>query len=170
MFSCFLELTHPSVLLPTSYELPLHSPFLPVVVCHSAIVFHSAIVCRTYSVQRNMMWHTPNALPHCNCNQPRNSSFLPQSTQRLASSTLPSFPPLTCGSTWTWNNCVRYGGVSGIFQFWDTTALFSPVKVHKKCINLQYNRKNWPKFRVHCTKRTPTWKNKYTTAGGGGGD
>ena len=28
MFSCFLEMTHPSVLLPTSYELPLHSPFL----------------------------------------------------------------------------------------------------------------------------------------------
>ena len=44
MFSCFIEMTHPSVLLPTTYELPLHSPFLPVVVCHSAIVFHSAIL------------------------------------------------------------------------------------------------------------------------------
>ena len=38
-----VEMTHPSVLLPTSYELPLHSPFLPAVVFHSAIVCHSAI-------------------------------------------------------------------------------------------------------------------------------
>ena len=45
MFSCFLEMTRPSVLLPTSYQLPLHSPFLPAIVCHSmplcAMVCHS---------------------------------------------------------------------------------------------------------------------------------
>ena len=83
MFSCFLELTHPSVLLPTSYELPLHSPFLPVVVCHSAIVFHSAIVCHSailpwgHSVQ-DIFCSKKYDVTHSKCSAPLQLQPAPQ--------------------------------------------------------------------------------------------
>ena len=56
--------------------------------------------------------------------------------------------------------------IPDICQFWDTTALWSPVKVHQKCVNLQQNSQNWlkeAKILPFCAKRASAWK-KYTSA------
>ena len=58
--------------------------------------------------------------------------------------------------------------VPDICQFWDTGAK-ALYKYTKKCVNLQQNSQNRPKFCVLFAKKGTGLK-KYTTVGGGGGD
>ena len=61
--------------------------------------------------------------------------------------------------------------IAGICQFFGTTALFRHVKrAPKKCVNLlQNSQKKGQHFAFSVQKRAPAYE-KYTTAGGGGGD